>query len=290
MENRRQTNIKNFFKPKVSESEIKENENVKIKEEPPVEFVLILPSLEVDVENLQDGCNIKVEEEEKHQCPKCPKWFRTDAFMKRHLGRAHVPKKKCKICSKEVRELSYHMKTHQQKNLKNLKCDHCPERFWHKGNLITHVRIHRKFKEKLYVCKVCKEEFKSYNMFKRHENVHTDDLRPFKCDFCLKDFPTKNLIRSHIISQHMKQNKFKCSYCEYQTFNINKFQYHQKTHNNKRYPCTICNVVFMTSQYFKIHNENVHATSKDFECELCGREFTSNRYLKRHLDFYHGEF
>lgn len=141
-----------------------------IKQEPPVEFELILPPREYKSEE-EENNNI---EGKKYQCQKCSKSFDKHQPFKSHQ-RNHRPKMKCQICLKEIaaRNFTFHLKRH--KGVKELQCDHCSRMFAIKYDLKNHITLkHRSF-------------------------------RNFNCQFCGKGYNRKHIYEHHIIKNHSNE-------------------------------------------------------------------------------------
>lgn len=87
----------------------------------------------------------------------------------------------------------------QVDNTKAHQCHMCPYKSVHRGNLITHLRIH--MKEKPYKCSECLLSFRQKQHLKDHMHIHTG-ARPFTCNFCPGTFNRKYILQKHIRRQH----------------------------------------------------------------------------------------
>jgi uncharacterized Zn-finger protein len=105
-----------------SENCIKDN----IKQEPEVEFVLILPPRQVKIEIEEE--NKTQTNENLYRCRQCPKSFKIQKNLKSH-ERSHAAKVNCQICNKKLRRdcLKIHLKLHE--DVKEFNCDHCSAGF-----------------------------------------------------------------------------------------------------------------------------------------------------------------
>jgi Zinc finger, C2H2 type len=143
-----------------------------VKEEPPVEFLLILPQ----------PC-MKMEQREKGTIQRSES------------------KVKCQICSKKVTKgfIKYHIKNH--KKLRAFKCDLCGCQYNQKCLLVCHMWTHKDVKR--FYCDICPKGFNYNSHLKDHRLTHFDS-KPFKCDLCLMQFLNKQLVQSHLHRAHFQ--------------------------------------------------------------------------------------
>lgn len=212
-----------------------------IKNEPEVEFVLILPPaiLKAEiVENFEENESSQKKNLE-FQCPECPKSFDKKINLMHHK-RAHKPRVECQICNKYIRHQN--LKNHQKRHdaVSRFKCDFCSTGFYVKQEMVEHMWNHRS--DKKFKCPQCSQGFNFGSSFKRHLLSHSTDPRPFKCDLCPKSFISKLGLQGHIISIHKEGSEFKCDQCEYAA----KLQVNLRMHKR-----------IGTNIFFKYKNTNV---------------------------------
>jgi KRAB domain-containing zinc finger protein len=255
-----------------------------IKEEPEVEFVLILPPRQMKVEKVEILNDHKQKEtnEKNKQCQKFPK-----LFVNQH-EQTHKPKAKCNFCLKLFAQgsLKTHLKMHE--NAKEFNCDHCAAGFVTKYHLCQHLLIHQT--DKPFNCSKCNLSFNYKQNFKVHLLAHSKNPRPFQCDLCPKNYAVKQELGNHLIAIHSEQT-LKCDECKFTTKRkANVLRHKKKMHSNnvKLLSCPICEKMFKTKQEVQKH-QVVHKAEKDIECNTCGKMFGSQRNLQRHIKNIHGE-
>jgi KRAB domain-containing zinc finger protein len=218
-----------------------------IKEEPAVEYELILPPFQIQVEETQK----QQKPRKKFECYHCKKSFQNQSLLKTHKE-IHKPKVKCGICGKKVSRLHLktHLKTHE--NIKKFCCDHCTDGFVTKQYLVRHMWKHRSAKK--FNCKHCKQGFNDNRNFKLHLVSHSVNPRPFQCDLCPNNYPRKQNLEIHLTSIHLER-QFKCDKCRF----VSKWK---------------------SSLY--MHKKIVHSTAKPFSCPVCEKKFKKKANVKRH--------
>lgn len=275
----RQTNIKSFLHQIPAKVEIKIEKNIEIddetlqitlnniKEEPPVEFVLVLPRAEIQVER-----------------PKLDEKV-LNIYNNRVSKKSTKSIVKCKICLKGFLQihLKRHLKTHT-KSKQKFQCDFCLKVFDLKCNLAHHMkRKHLKPQ-----CLHCNESFDAPKLFREHLKVHSIDSHPLKCDHCPKSFFQKHNLCYHLLRTHSTVRKLKCNECKFETINVFLLNHHKKSHS-KLIGCNLCGAKFSYAATLKVHKQNVHASTKNVNCELCDAKFTSVTYMKKHIQRTHGK-
>lgn len=164
-----------------------------VKEEPPVEFLLILPPATI----------VEAKEVE-----------RVNETVSRESCK---PKAKCPICFKIVKQtwLKTHLELH--KKVRKFVCDLCGHGCVLKFHLAEHMWKHRH--EKRFKCEICgKGSNYKYNL-NYHRLTHID-RRPYKCDLCPKEYVTRQLVDRHLKKIHFKTclnivpKKVNCRLCD----------------------------------------------------------------------------
>jgi C2H2-type zinc-finger domain/C2H2-type zinc finger/Zinc finger, C2H2 type len=272
-----------------------ETENVttivnNIKQEPEVEFLLILPPRHVKTEKVEEETKVKQNGEQtngkKFQCQQCPKSFETSSGLRQH-EKSHKPKVSCEICNKVLRPhyLKAHLKIHE--SIKKFYCDHCGAGCVTKYELTQHMWSHRS--EKQFNCSDCNRGFNRSHGYKTHLQSHSTNPRPFQCDLCPKNYALKEKIKDHLMAIHMNERSFKCNECDYTTKRKCSLRLHKNTHSIlKPFSCQVCDKKFKTKGHVRQHQE-FHRTTKDCECKTCGKMFRTQSSLKTHETRVHGK-
>jgi KRAB domain-containing zinc finger protein len=255
-------------------------ESSNIKQEPSVEFVLILPAREVKKVEVKREIIGKVDD--KFKCKVCDKTFETKKKLKDHQ-RVHKPKVKCSICLEMVlpTHLKRHMQTHDPNRERNFECKNCSKAFATKDHLTKHFKTH----EKSFICQECGEKFAENYQLEAHKLNHVNN-KPFKCDLCPKAFSCKNSLVTHMKENHFSDSKiFNCKNCSYETKSSMAFNGHKRTHN-KLFKCSKCAKKIPTSTDLKQHMAK-HDDVKAFKCNQCDYAGKKDKYLSKHQKKYH---
>lgn len=160
-------------------------------------------------------------------CDECPKKFKLNTSLQKHLANRHESKNK------------------------GFKCDKCNKSFVKRVYLTNHQsRFHHLFKP--FLCQICGKRFLHENSLKSHGQIHVEEAK-FKCQFCEKSFNRKDKLTFHE-AVHLGHRPFKCSLCNKAFIRKSKLQEHLRRHRgDKRWECLECHKGFSSSYEIKQH-------------------------------------
>ena len=214
----------------------------------------------------------------------------TPTDLKSHIDKFHLDKDDyhCKICSKTfkvIKSLRRHIiEVHFGiRNIKYIKCDHCPKSFVTSAVLRGHVNsMHLKLK---HSCSMCNVTFAYDQGLQRHMKTFHYGEKKFICSFCQKSFCLKAHLKRHEEEIHLKIKHVTCDECD-KVFACKRslLQHMKSVHNKKKdemIKCTFCDKTICKASMSR-HLKLIHRDEENFKCEFCDKEFSSISDVKSH--------
>ena len=136
------------------------------------------------------------------KCPHCPKTYKWNADLRRHM---------------------------EKHSSKKFKCEECESQYTEKRYLQIHVKtVHLKVMIK---CRVEKCDFEDPRLqkLKEHRLKCHDVANKFKCKFCFYETVRKSDLSRHQNEKHLKVKEYQCSQCEFLTSRKYNLTQHQKS-------------------------------------------------------------
>ena len=232
----------------------------------------------------------------KYMCStnKCESKFTTISGRNDHIKRVHnrikrvrmAPTKylqSCLLCSKQVKNMGMHLKTHEQNSF---NCLICTKKFSSKSGYFGHIRsahkgkIRNKPKQKTFFCSMCDKTFTSAE----HALTHTKE-KPHKCEVCLTSFSLLSNMKRHTKSHSMEYKRYQCSNCLKKFMYIDKLQRHKRTVHIDMLtiPCSMCNKKFKPNGALSLHQKRMHFGEEKLNCKECGKDFKTRKEVKLHI-------
>nr|CAI5849283.1 unnamed protein product [Callosobruchus analis] len=231
-------------------------------------------------------------EDKRVQCPTCPKIFRSEMYLNRHINLVHKVddlglRYLCMACNRLFKNkgaLNAHYKLKHLK-LEPFKCNDCGETFGRADYLKKHQHQHRqadesrksnnsktpgkflRFKntDEPLPCKICGKFYNGIHKLKVHLQTHVV-VKRYACDYCdltYKRWPSlKRHEKTHLESDGMF---YRCNVCWKRMPTQEELQSHMTQHGNPRYRCHVCNQQFHRKYLFDNHYLLEHATPEDLE-------------------------
>lgn len=246
-------------------------ELAKIKHEPPVEFVLILPPATDDgpaplQQSAKDGVKPKPGLSKMltnvFKCEKCPYQAKAESFLAKHK-RAHLEGTfDCEKCEKSF--LSPYSLQHHQKGVhdeKQVTCKVCGKVFKNRNSLYQHNRTHDKAE-----CSICNKMVAKFLMAALLR-AHTAK-KIFKCDLCdyssrLKSYLKLHIERSHLLPKLQNDYKYREDFYEFALLEELQLRHGRSaTSGDTKFKCDKCNKSFVAPNSLNQHKREVHTKFK----------------------------
>lgn len=220
-------------------------------------------------------------------CRECNRDFPGYVGFRVHMFRIHkihLPSEEfwtdagCKVCNKTFannQDLELHM-LHKHKKLDT----NAAEDSQIKDSVLnrqTDGTNRRPGKARL--CRLCKKQFSSHFMYRKHlSQEHKDDRQ---CKVCLKRFDELSSLIGHIRLSHGME---KCMKCSMMFTSMTHLTRHMKYFCGKpNHKCAICGTTFPTVVSLYAHNKEAHGNkSSSAKCPICNRTFVDKRQLLKH--------
>ena len=110
---------------------------------------------------------------------------------------------------------------------------------------------------------------------KAHQETHDGVDRPYSCPLCRKEFESKWVWKKHV-KNHTAEKRFKCAHCDMRFRDPSHLDEHERVHTGvKPYKCSYCDKTFSKTSNWKLH-ETIHTGLLEYPCRHCGARL----YLK----------
>ncbi|XP_038652583.1 oocyte zinc finger protein XlCOF6 isoform X2 [Scyliorhinus canicula] len=137
-------------------------------------------------------------------------------------------------------------------------------------------------KNEHYICKMCKLDLKSKDIYNLHLNCHDSDTG-FKCMYCGCCMTEWNLMEQHLESHNAKRSTYRCSFCKKVFTRQRAWELHKVSHQQKpgHFYCSKCPSFYSSENVRDLHSACHYQNA--FKCTEC--DFTDQAWNKvyKHL-------
>jgi len=209
------------------------------------------------------------------KCPHCPKQFRTDVLVNKHLKDQHAAKK-CPHCKEVGTNLRRHIVT--------AECPVCKKPFPCKRLLAKHKIGCKNF----FDCLKCGKIFKLECYLKDHVNekhAAGQIWKWYRCKMCVEYFLCGKFLRIHHLEKHADSMKFKCDSCEERFWSADGLQVHRfNAHGIGGAECRNCEKTFSTekklSEHLKWNHDKENPRLQFVDCAECGKKMRKTGFIQ----------
>jgi len=266
-------------------------QQVDVKAEDPVEYLLIIPPKEEPKEKKENenGEQAKTSTTQTtNEGLKCDHFDcdfvgKTKQSLLRHQ-KSHTKPFECKDCNKRfsnMQQLKNHRLVHHE-NPNTFQCKVCKKSLRSKHALNYHLKTHEENPTKPFKCLKCQKSFRLKQQLKLHQMNKHSDSKHFTCDLCPKRFSILVQVRKHI-EIHKKEKRFKCEVCLKSFAFKNDFNVHMERHARVKLKCDLCNAELMTRKALNLHKTYMHSV-RSFKCDKCDYVAKNSKLLQGHQD------
>ncbi|XP_038210808.1 zinc finger protein 431-like isoform X2 [Zerene cesonia] len=137
----------------------------------------------------------------------------------------------CAHCGILTKYICSHMLIHT--GVKKFKCENekCNKRFFTRGHLNAHIKIHFPNPDAAYKCDHCTAVFTQQTRLVSHMSTHTDN-RPHICDICQRNFKRPSTLTRHKLIHTIPMCK--CEVCGIGFRTKSALRHHQRVHTGER--------------------------------------------------------
>ncbi|CAL8149215.1 unnamed protein product [Orchesella dallaii] len=165
---------------------------------------------------LERGEKLPYRKNKQFHCDQCFKSFYSMGKLEAHFKETHDvhtaaaplvqrPKKKkrlCTVCGAHVHNLVNHMKNHKAYEERQFVCVACDKKFLTQYCLQIH-KSHVHLNEKPYQCGDCGRSFKGKQSLKLHRDKGHEKAKVYQCEKCPMKFRTERWYDKHVMEKHV---------------------------------------------------------------------------------------